>query len=132
MKKLLTVLGVILALAIPPAAFAATSATPAAQAIRCCCGINTSQLTDQQKADLTKQRQKITDLKKETVNKMVTNGALTKEQGASVIKQIDSRMQYCQENGFTGNCGMGNGGGGRRGMRHNGGGHGRLLNPPAK
>lgn len=117
MKKLLIVIGLIAALAIPTAAFAATSDAPAAQAIRSYCGIDFSKLTDQQKTDLNDQFKKMTDLRKESINKMVADGAMTKEQGDAAIKRIDDMTKYRQENGFTGGMGMGGFGGGRGGMR---------------
>ena len=110
-KKLLIVIAIIAVLAIPTAAFAASSDTPAAQAIRGFCGIDTSKLTDQQKADLNDQFQKMIDLRKESINKMVADGAITKEQGDAAIKNIDDMAKYRQENGFTGGMGRGFGGG---------------------
>jgi len=102
MKKLLIVIGLAVALMVPLTTFAAASDAPAAQAIRGLCGIDTSNLTDQQKADLNEQSNKMIDLKKESINKMVANGTLTKEQGETAIKSIDDMIKYRQENGFTG------------------------------
>ncbi len=99
------------------ASFAATSNTPAAQAFRNFCGIDTSKLTDQQKTDLSDSFKKMTDLRKETINKMVSNGTLTKEQGDAAVKRADDMSQYRQENGFACGPGMGKGFGGGRGMR---------------
>jgi hypothetical protein len=133
MKKIFTVSILILALAIPLAAFAATSNTPAAQAFRGFCGINTTGLTAKQKTELQNQWQKMQDLKKETVNKMVANGALSKEQGTTAIKQLEARMQYCQENGCAGNYGSGYGRGrGSRGMGRGCGGYGWRDIPATK
>lgn len=116
MKKLLMLIGLIVALSVPVAAFAATSDAPAAQAIRGFCGIDTSKLTDQQKTDLNDQFKKMMDLKKESINKMVANGTLTKEQGEAAIKNLDDMIKYRQENGVIGGMGMGKGFGGGRGM----------------
>ncbi|NLI91773.1 MAG: YckD family protein [Peptococcaceae bacterium] len=110
-KKLFIVIGMVVALLIPTAAFAATSDTPAAQTIRGFCGIDTSNLTDQQKADLNTQFQKMVDLRKETINKMVADGAITKAQGDAAIQRMDDMVKYRQENGFTGRMGRGFGGG---------------------
>lgn len=46
MKKLLIVMGIIFAMAVPLTTFAATSDTTAAQAIRGFCGLNESRVTD--------------------------------------------------------------------------------------
>ena len=58
LKKLLIVISLIVALAVPLTAFAATSTAPVAQAVRSFCGIDTSKLTTAQKADLTNQYKK--------------------------------------------------------------------------
>jgi hypothetical protein len=119
MKKLFIITGVIVALTVPLAAWAATSNNATAQAFRGYCGIDPARLTAQQKADLTNQWQKMRDLKKATVNQMVANGAITKEQGELAVKRIESRMRERQDKGFFGNCGPGNGsGGGRRSRGH--------------
>jgi len=115
MKRILLLIGLVVAIAIPLTAFAATSDAPAAQAIRGFCGIDTSKLTDQQKTDMNDQSKKMMDLKKESINKMVENKTITKEQGEATIKRIDDMTKYRQENGFVGGCGMGGFGG--RGMR---------------
>lgn len=114
-KKLLIAVVLVVVLSLPTAAFAATSDTPTAQAIRGFCGIDTSTLTDQQKADLNNQYQKMIDLRKETINEMVADSAITEAQGDAAIKRIDDMVKYRQENGFSG--GMGRGFGGGCGMR---------------
>lgn len=116
MKKLLIVIGLIVALAVPLTAFAATSDAPAAQTFRSWCGIDFSKLTDQQKTDLNDSFNKMMDLRKESINKMVENGAITKDQGDAAIKNINDMIKYRQENGFVGGMGMGKGFGGGRGM----------------
>lgn len=129
MKKLLMIIGIVVALAVPLTAFAATSDAPAAQAIRGICGIDASKLTDQQKADLNDQFKKMMDLKKESINKMVANGTLTAAQGTAAIKQTDDMIKYRQENGFTGRMGGGFGG---RGMRAGYGGSCGGFTAPTK
>lgn len=44
--------------------------------------------------------------KKAAVDKMVTDGAITKEQGDAAKKRIDDMIKYRQENGFNGGCGF--------------------------
>ena len=119
MKKLFLVLSLVLAISVPLGVFAATSDTPAAQTFRGWCGIDFSTLTDQQKADLNDSFNKMMDLRKESINKMVENGAITKEQGDAAIKRIDDMIKYRQDNGFVG--GFGGFGGRGRGTGFRGG-----------
>jgi hypothetical protein len=119
MKKIL--LGIVAAILImaPLTAFAATSDAPAAQAIRSFCGIDFSKLTDAQKTDLNDSFNKMMDLRKESINTMVEDGAITKEQGDAAIKRFDDMAKYREENGFAGGRmggGIGGPGMGRRGM----------------
>jgi len=126
MKRIYVIIALFVALAVPSTAFAATSAAPVAQTIRNYCGIDTSKLTDQQKTDLNNQATKMMDLRKESINVMVANGSLTKEQGDAAIKNIDDRIKYAQENGFAGGYGgpgMGRGFGGGYGT------NGCIYNP---
>lgn len=116
MKKLFIILSLVLALSVPLTVFAATSDTPVAQTFRGWCGIDFSKLTDQQKTDLNDSFNKMMDLRKESINKMIENGTITKEQGDAAIKNIDAMIKYRQENGFVGGFGgrgMGRGFGSR-------------------
>ncbi|KUO71839.1 MAG: hypothetical protein APF77_06935 [Clostridia bacterium BRH_c25] len=121
MKKLFIVLSLVLAISVPLTVFAATSDTPVAQTFRGWCGFDASTLTDQQKADLNDTYQKMIDLRKESINKMVENGTITKEQGDAAIKRIDDMDKYRQENGAVGGRmgRMGRIGGGFRGGMFN-------------
>lgn len=92
-KRLLLALSILIIVAVPFSVFAATSNTPAAQHIRGFFGIDTSKLTDQQKADVSDYTQKMANLQKDFINKMVANGAITKEQGDSEIKRIDDAIK---------------------------------------
>lgn len=133
MRKLFFVLAVVIIVAIPIAAFAATSDSQAAANIRGFCGIgvNTSNLTDKQKADLDESFNKMIELRKETINKMVQDGLLTKEQGDLQLKQLEDMVKYHQENGSGYGFGMmgsrmmaGDGSG--RGMMDGYGGNGMM------
>ena len=93
-KKLFIALAVIIALAVPLSVFAAASDAPAAKAIRGFFGIDISKLNDKQEADIADFTKKMTELQKEFINKMVANGALTKEQGDAAIKSIDNLKQF--------------------------------------
>ena len=118
MKKLLIIGGLVAALAIPFTAFAATSDSQPAKAVRGFFGIDASKLTEQQKADLESYDKKIHELQKEKINKMIENGTVTKEQGESAIKRMDEMEKFRQENGITSpgmGRGMGKGFGGKGG-----------------
>jgi hypothetical protein len=68
-------------------------------------GIDTTKLTDAQKADVSNYTQKMADLEKEFINKMVSNGSMTKEKGDAAIKGIDDALK----NGTYSPAGMGKG-----------------------
>lgn len=92
-KKVLITTAVIGALILPASVFAATSNAPAMKSIRGFFGIDTSKLTDTQKADVSSYTQKMADLQKEFINKMVANGSMTKVQGDAAIKKIDDAVK---------------------------------------
>lgn len=92
-KKIFVVLACVLAVSAPLTVFAATADTNAAKAIRGFFGIDSSALTDQQKADVSDYNQKMADLQKEFIEKMVANGALTREQGDDAAKKVDEALQ---------------------------------------
>jgi polyhydroxyalkanoate synthesis regulator phasin len=89
---------------------ASAADTSTAKAIRGFFGFDTSKLTDTQKNDLMDSYKKMAEVQKEAVNKMVANGAMTKEQGDAAIKSIDESFKNIEENGFTKGFGMGKGG----------------------
>jgi hypothetical protein len=62
---------------------------------------------------------KMKDLQKEWINKMVTNGAMTKEQGDSAIQRMDDTTRFQQDNGFPQEKGMGRRGFGGKGWNKN-------------
>lgn len=108
MKKIFLILAVVIIIAVPVTAFAATSDSPAAVTIRnfCGIGINTTNLTDKQKADLNESYNKMIELRKETINKMVLDGLLTREQGDLELKRLDDMVKYHNENGSVYGPGM--------------------------
>lgn len=124
------IIGIILALVLTLGAsfaiFAATSNTPAFQSMggfgAGLFGTDPSKLTDDQKADINEQFQKMMSLKKDFVNEAVAKGTVSKEQGDAAIKGIDDMIKYHEENGFTPGAGMGMGRG--RGNHGFGGGIG--------
>jgi polyhydroxyalkanoate synthesis regulator phasin len=108
-KKVLIVLALIIVLAVPISVFAATSDAPVAKNIRGFFGIDTSKLTDLQKADVKDFTQKSADLQKDFINKMVANGSMTKEQGDAEIKRIDDMLKNGTTDGFLPGLGKGTG-----------------------
>jgi len=113
-KKILTIIVVAAVLLVPFSAFAATSDTVVANNMRCFFGFDTSKLTDQQKADVKDYSQKMVDLKKEFINKMVADGVMTKAQGDTALARIDEMQK--NDNGLGLLCEIG---AGRPGMQGN-------------
>ena len=109
-RNLLIVLAVIAVFAVPFSVFAASSNAPVAKAVRGFFGIDTSKLTDKQKNDVKDYVSKLADLQKDFINKMVSNGAMTKEQGDAALKQIDDMAKNGNQNGFIPGFGMGRNG----------------------
>lgn len=111
MKKLrlLTAIIIFAALAVPFSVFAATSDSTVAKTVRGFFGIDFSKLSDAQKADVQTYSQKMAELQKEFINKMVSNGALTKEQGEAEIKRIDEELEASLDNGTAYGFGIGKG-----------------------
>lgn len=106
-KKVIVSLSIACALLIPVTVFAATSNTPVAKSVRGFFGINMANLNDQQKADVKTYSQKMADVQKEFVNKMVSNGAMTKEQGDAAIAKIDKALKDGQTIPMFGGMGKG-------------------------
>lgn len=73
-------------------------------------GIDTSKLTGQQKSDLKSCLAKIGDLQKEAVNKLVADGAMTREQGDEALKRIDEMIANMGTFSFPKGHGMKKGG----------------------
>jgi membrane peptidoglycan carboxypeptidase len=88
-------------MAIPLTVFAATSDAPAAKSVRGFFNRNAADFTDQQKADAKEYSQKMLDLRKEYINKMVANGTITQEQADAAIKKLDELGQKAEQNGWV-------------------------------
>ena len=106
-KKLLISAAVITILVVPFSVFAASSDTTTAKNIRCFFGMDASKFTAEQKTTVQDYAQKAADLQKEFINKMVSNGALTAEQGKTETARIDERATSGETNGLL--PGFGNG-----------------------
>jgi hypothetical protein len=115
-KKVIVSLTIACALLIPVTVFAATSDTPVAKSVRGFFGINMANLNDQQKADVKTYSQKMADVQKEFINKMVSNGAMTKEQGDAAIAKIDEALKNGETIPMFGGMGKGHEGFGDKGM----------------
>jgi polyhydroxyalkanoate synthesis regulator phasin len=79
-------------------------------------GVDTSKLTVAQKTYITDYSKKFSELQKELINKYVSYGLMTKEQGAAVIQRIDNMGNDILNKGPNFNYGMGG-----RGFRGHGG-----------
>ncbi len=92
LKKGLIAASVALALIVPTTVFAATSNSTAAMKIRGLFGIDTSKLSASQLADVKDYAQKMADLQKNLLDKMVSNGSMTRAQADVQKAQIDSNL----------------------------------------
>lgn len=108
-KKVLLGLALTVALAVPFSVFAATSETPVAKKVRGWLGIDPTKLTDQQKAAVKTYGQKMAELEKEFINKMVSNGSITKEAGDAEIQRIDEALKNGEADSFLPGFGKGRG-----------------------
>ncbi len=118
-RKTLITMAIIGALAIPVSVFAANSDSSAAKSIRGFFGIDTAKLTDSQKADITDYTQRMAQLEKEFLDKMVSNGTITQEQADTAISEIDKSVE---EGTFIRGMGLGlKGENGRHRMGQKGG-----------
>ena len=100
MKKIILGFAIVMALTIPITAFAASADSAVASNFRsfCAIGVDASNLTNQQKADITQSFDKMIELRKETIIKMVKNGSITEEQGDLQIKRIEVMIKNHNEN----------------------------------
>lgn len=94
-RKIIISMVAVLAVTVPVTVFAATSTSTAAVSIRHFFGaqIDSSKLTDAQKADVKTYTKKMAEVEKEFINKMVSNGTLSTEQGAAATKRIDAALE---------------------------------------
>ncbi len=105
--KFFIALAVAAVLTVPFTVYAATSDASTAKNIRGFFGIDSAKLTDQQKETVKSYSQKMADLQKEFINDMVSNGAMTKEQGDAAIKKTEDGLKNGDESGILPGFGMG-------------------------
>jgi len=96
-KKVIAGVITALCLAVPFGVSAATTSTQQPKHGNMPGRVDTSKLNDTQKADLKAQLEKMIQLKKETVQKMIDNGSITKEQGDEMLKKLDERLSKIKE-----------------------------------
>lgn len=125
-KKVFLVLTAVMVLSVPVGVYAATSDSDVATNLRGLCGIgiDTSNLTAEQKADMDASFNQMMEVKKESINKMVQDGLLTQEQGEQALEKLDDMAEYHEENGYG--TGMMNGAGKCQGTMQNAE-HGRGM-----
>ena len=104
MRKALLIIAIAVLVLTPVAAYAIVANAPA-RAEANLPGYR-QELTQQQQTDLQESFQKMIDLKKESINKMVADGLLTAEQGQQALTQLDAMAAYHAENGYTSGYGM--------------------------
>lgn len=121
MKKVLLVLAAAIALSLPAGVYAVTSDSEAAQNVRNFCGfgVDASNLTEQQKSDLEESFNQMIEVRKGSINRMISNGLITKEEGALALERLNVMVQYHKGNGYG--YGMGMMGGTRHGRGMMGG-----------
>lgn len=143
MKKLGIVLATGIILSMPVAVYAATTNSQnensnseltenyrsVSQSYNGICGygVQKSDLTEEQKADLDESFEQMMKVKREAIDKMIANGLMTKEEGAFAKEHLDEMSEYHEANNYDYGMGMmygrhGNGrgmmgSGSRRGMR---------------
>ena len=111
MRKTLLIIAIVVLALVPIAAYMLFVNTPTRADVRASYydSANRQELTQQQQADLQESHQKMIDLRKETVNKMVQDGLMTEEQGQLALAQLDEMAEYYAENGYAFGYGMMNG-----------------------
>jgi len=111
MRKALLIVAIVVLALVPVAAYLLVVNSPARADVRAYYSgsSNRQELTQQQQADLDESYQKMIDLRKETINKMVQDGLLTAEQAQIELQQLDQMAAYHAENGDNYGYGMMNG-----------------------
>jgi len=111
MRKALLIIAIVVLVLVPIAAYALVVNTPVRADVRAYYNgsADRQELTQQQQTDLQESHQKMIDLRKETINKMVQDGLLTAEQAQQELQQLDQMAAYHAENGGNYGYGMMNG-----------------------
>ena len=99
MRKALLILAIALLVLAPVGAYVLVANSPA----RAASGVAATQqeLTTQQQADLQESYQKMIDLRKESIDKLVADGLLSAEQGQLEKDRLDAMALYHAENEYT-------------------------------
>lgn len=104
MRKTLLIIAIAILVLTPVVAYAIVANSPVR--VKAVLPEYRQELTQQQQTDLQESFQKMLDLRKESVNKMVTDGLLTEEQGRQALEQLDAMAAYHAENGYAFGYGM--------------------------
>lgn len=109
MKKALFILGAAVALLIPVSAYAASVNSDTGIKTWGPFRRETEDLTEQQKEDFEETFDEMMEVRRNSINKMIENGLMTKEQGEEALKDLDDMVEYHEDYGFTSSMGMMNG-----------------------
>ena len=104
MRKALLIIAIVVLALVPFAAYMLIVNTPARVAVSTDTQTATTagqELTEQQQADLQESHQKMIDLRKESIQKMVQDGLLTQAEGQQALEQLDRMAAYFAESGST-------------------------------
>ncbi len=102
-RNIFIAVAVATSMVVPFSVFAANSDSAPAKNIRGFFRLDSSKLTDGQKADVKNYTEKMAQLQKDFINKMIENGSLTKKQGEAELKKVDEALA----NGTVSDLGMG-------------------------
>ncbi|WKY45160.1 DUF2680 domain-containing protein [Eubacteriaceae bacterium ES2] len=103
MKKVLMILAVLLLVSVPAGAFAASTDLAVGENFRAFCGlgIDTSNLTEQQQADINDSFNQMIELRKATISTYVADGLMTQEQADSALARLDEMIAHHDEDGYS-------------------------------
>jgi hypothetical protein len=109
MKKILIILVAVIVLSVPVAVYAASVNSETAKNMKgsCSLGVDTADLTEQQKEDLEETFNQMVEVRKESISKMVENGLMSKEEADAALEQLNEMIEYHEENGYGMGMGMG-------------------------
>lgn len=101
MRKAFLIFAIALLVLAPIGAYALIANAPARAAANASAALPAyrQELTQEQQSDLAESYQKMIDLRKESIDKMVEDGLLTAEQGQLEKDRLDAMAEYHAENG---------------------------------
>lgn len=99
-KKSIIAVATLFTLVFPLYAFAAPDCNGDNPKPRGSFHIDVSKLNDKQKSDFQAQMLKMLNLKKETTQKMIDNGAISKEEGEIMLRHLEKRISDVKAGNF--------------------------------